>query len=593
MSLAAGNGDRISDDVTEAETVDVVVVGSGAGGLAAAVTARLRGLSVVVLEKEEYYGGTTARSGGVLWIPGNPINAQEGVIDRIDAARTYLEHEAGNFFDVARVNAFLENGPEMVRFFQEKTSVRFLPNVAFADYHPDAPGGMSGGRSIVAAPLQGSELGAYFRDLRPPLKEITFVGMMFNASAEVQHFFRATRSLSSLIYVVKRLMSHAAEVLRYGRAARLTNGNALAARLAKSAFDSDVEIRLRHAVVDIVTEDGKVTGVVADTAEGRRTIRARRGVVLACGGFPLDVERRRKLFKHAPTGSEHFSPASPGNTGDGLRLGARAGGALQEDLPEPAAWIPVSVVHYRNGTIGHFPHLIDRYKPGIIAVTRNGRRFVNEAQSYHDFGQAMIRASRGEAETAAWLICDHAALSRYGMGFVKPFPVPHFHHVRSGYLVKASSLSDLAEQAGINSAALHETIKRFNEKAALGEDPEFGKGTTSYNRFLGDPDHKPNPCVAPLDTPPYYAIKLVLGDLGTFAGLKTDAHARVLNEQGEPVPGLFAVGNDMASIMGGTYPGGGITLGPAMTFGYIAGNYLAQQHAEAVIGTQRGVSQGA
>lgn len=580
MSVAAGNERRIEDDATGVENVDVVVVGSGAGGLAAAVTARLRGLSVVVLEKEEYFGGTTARSGGVLWIPGNPVNAREGVTDSTDAARIYLAHETGNFFDIARVNAFLENGPEMVRFFQENTSVRFLPNVAFADYHPDAPGGTAGGRSIVAAPLQGTELGVHFKDLRPPLREITFVGMMFNASAEVQHFFKATRSLKSFAYVVKRLMSHAVEVLRYGRAARLTNGNALAARLAKSAFDADIGIRLRHAVVDLVTQNGRVVGVVVDTPERRHMIRARRGVVLACGGFPLDIERRRDLFKHAPTGSEHFSPASPGNTGDGLRLGARAGGALQDDLPEPAAWIPVSLVRYRNGTIGHFPHLIDRYKPGVIAVTRDGKRFVNEAQSYHDVGQAMIRACRGAAETAAWLICDHVALSRYGMGFVKPFPVPRFHHVRSGYLTKASSLRELAELAGINSGALQETVARFNEKAVLGEDPEFGKGTTAYNRFLGDPDHKPNPCVAPLDTPPYYAIKLVLGDLGTFAGLKTDAQARVLNASGEPVPGLFAVGNDMASIMGGNYPGGGITLGPAMTFGYIAGNYLAHQHAE-------------
>jgi succinate dehydrogenase/fumarate reductase flavoprotein subunit len=363
-------------------------------------------------------------------------------------------------------------------------------------------------------------------------------------------------------------MSHALEVLRYGRATRLTNGNALAARLAKSAFDAGIEIRLRHAVVDLVTQSGHVVGVVVDTPERRRTIRARRGVVLACGGFPLDIERRRDLFKHAPTGSEHFSPASPGNTGDGLRLGARAGGALQDDLPEPAAWIPVSLVRYRDGTIGHFPHLIDRYKPGIIAVTRDGKRFVNEAQSYHDVGQAMIRACRGAAETAVWLICDHAALSRYGMGFVKPFPVPHFHHVRSGYLTKASSLRELAERAGINSTALHETVARFNEKAVLGEDPEFGKGTTAYNRFLGD--------------------------LGTFAGLKTDAQARVLNASGEPVPGLFAVGNDMASIMGGNYPGGGITLGPAMTFGYVVGNYLAQQHAEAILtGKPRVVPQGA
>jgi succinate dehydrogenase/fumarate reductase flavoprotein subunit len=238
------------------------------------------------------------------------------------------------------------------------------------------------------------------------------------------------------------------------------------------------------------------------------------------------------------------------------------------------------VVRYGDGTVGHFPHLIDRYKPGIVAVTRHGKRFVNEAQSYHDFGQAMIRACSGEPEVAVWLICDHAALTKYGMGFVKPFPVPHIHHVRSGYLKKAGSLRELAVIAGIDPGALQNTIQQFNEKAAAGEDPEFGKGTTVYNRFLGDPDHRPNPCVAPLIRPPFYGIKLVLGDLGTFAGLKTDSNAQVVRANGEPVPGLFAVGNDMASIMGGNYPGGGITLGPAMTFGFIAGNHLARQRAE-------------
>lgn len=565
---------------TEIETFDVVVVGSGAGGLSAAVTARSAGLNVVVVEKEEYFGGTTARSGGVLWIPGNHINAREGVNDSREAARAYLQHEAGNYFDTARVDAFLENGPKMVTFFEKTTSIRFLPNLAFSDYHPGAPGAMPGGRSIVAAPLQGTELGDHFKDLRPPLKEITFVGMMFNASAEVQHFFKATRSLKSFVYVVKRLISHTGEVLRHGRAVRLTNGNALAAALAKCALDLGVQIRLRNAAKDLVTDGERVAGVVVNTPEGPRTIGARRGVVLACGGFPLDVERRRQLFPHAPTGAEHFSPASPGNTGDGLRLGVSAGGTTQDDLPEAAAWIPVSLVRYRDGTIGHFPHLIDRYKPGIIAVTRHGKRFVNEAQSYHDFGQAMIRACRGEAETAAWLICDHAALSKYGMGFVKPFPVPQFHHVRSGYLKKGASLRELAEQTGIEATAFEKTVADFNEKAAGGTDPQFGKGTTAYNRFLGDPDHRPNPCIAPLDKPPFYAIKLVLGDLGTFVGLKTDANARVLRASGDPVPGLFAVGNDMASIMGGNYPGGGITLGPAMTFGYIAGSYLARQPTE-------------
>lgn len=560
-------------------TCDVLVVGSGAGGLAAAVTARKRGLNVIVIEKEPFFGGTTARSGGVLWVPNNPINARAGTRDSAAAARTYLQHEAGNFFDAAKVDAFLENGPKMVDFFEAQTSVAFMPNQAFPDYHPNAPGAVEGGRSIVAAPLKGTELGRHFKNLRPPLREITFVGMMFNASQEVQHFFKATKSLTSFAYVVRRLCSHALEVLVHRRATRLTNGNALVARLAKSAFDLDVTILLSTAADRLAMVGERVTGASVVGTDGSYTIAARRGVVLATGGFPLDDERKKQLFPHAPTGTEHRSPAPPGNTGDGIRLARQIGATSEDGLPNAAAWIPVSLVPYGKGKFGHFPHLIDRYKPGIIAVDLYGKRFVNEADSYHDFGKAMIAHCQNEAETAAWLICDHKTLATYGMGFVKPFPVPHGHHIRSGYLMKAKSLAELARIAGIDAAGLVGTVEAFNGPARYGRDPEFGKGENAYNRFLGDPAHEPNPCVAPLELPPYYAIKTVVGDLGTFAGLRTDEHARVLDEGGRPIAGLFAVGNDMSSIMGGNYPGGGITLGPAMTFGFIAGNYLAQSSA--------------
>ncbi|EXL03616.1 FAD-dependent oxidoreductase [Aquamicrobium defluvii] len=555
---------------------DVVVLGSGAGGLSAALSARLAGLNVHVLEKEGYFGGTTARSGGVLWIPGNPVNARQGVIDSAEKARTYIQDQAGDFFDEARVAAFLKHGPEMVDYFEAKSSVRFVQNAAFPDYHPFAPGAVEGGRSIVAAPIRGTELGAAFSLLRPPLKEITFVGMMFNASAEVQHFFRATTSLSSFFYVIRRLLAHGAEMLRYGRAVRLTNGNALVARLAKSCLESGVKIHVGEAAVALLREGGRVTGVVADTPDGPRRYLARNGVVLACGGFPHDVERKSRLFPHAPNGTEHLSPAPQGNTGDGIRLGHEAGAITVDDIPNAAAWIPVSEVPYRDGTKGRFPHLIDRYKPGIIAVLKNGHRFVNEADSYHDVGQAMIRECTAMGQPVeAWLICDAKALRKYGMGFVKPFPVPHLHHLRSGYLLRGRTLRELARHTGIDADGLADTVARFNHAAAGGEDPDFGRGRSAYNRFLGDADHEPNPCLAPLEMGPFFAIRIVVGDLGTFAGLKTDEHARVLAEDGQPIPGLNAVGNDMASIMGGNYPGGGITLGPAMTFGYIAGQTLA------------------
>jgi succinate dehydrogenase/fumarate reductase flavoprotein subunit len=557
-------------------TCDVLVVGTGAGGLSAAVTAGKAGLDVLVVEKESQLGGTTARSGGVLWLPCNPVSYRAGAIDdTIEAARTYLRHETGNFFDPDRVDAFLENGPRMVEFFERETSVAFDASPAFADYHPDVPGGRAGGRSIVARAFDGRALGDRLKDLRPPLREITFVGMMLNSSREVQHFFNVTRSLTSATHVARRLLAHAGEVVRSGRATRLTNGNALVARLIKSALDLKIQIWISSPAKELLRENGRVTGAVLSTATGPVTVHARRGVVLACGGFPHDIERRKQLFPHAPNGSEHATPAPAGNTGDGLRLATAVGAQIQDDLPNAAAWVPVSRVTYRSGDTGVFPHLIDRYKPGIIAVTRRGVRFTNESNSYHDVAQAMVSACRGEPEVAAWLLADHRAISRYGLGFAKPFPLPLTPHLRSGYLLLGRTIEELAAKAGIDGAALRSTIDTYNEGARAGEDRQFGRGSTAYNRFLGDPEHKPNPCVAPLERGPFYAVKMVPGDLGTFAGIRTDRHARVLDASSQPIAGLYAVGNDMASVMGGNYPGGGITLGPAMTFGFIAGRHLA------------------
>ncbi|WP_297748444.1 FAD-dependent oxidoreductase [Hydrogenophaga sp.] len=559
--------------------VDVIVVGSGAGGLSAAVVARHAGLDVLVLEKESLYGGTTARSGGVLWVPGHGKNPASAPADSFDDALTYMRHEAGAQFDEDRVRAFLENGPAMVRFFESETSVAFLPVPEFSDYHPGAPGARSGGRSLVAAPYDAGALGDEVRRLRPPLREITFVGMMFNASQEVAHFFNCTRSLRSAAYVTKRLFQHALEMLRHGRAQRLTNGNALVARLARSAFDLGVTVRTEAPVQSLVFEEGRVTGVRARIGGELRTVRARRGVVLASGGFPQDPVLRARLFSHAPTGSEHWSPAPPGNTGDGWRLAESVGGLTSSALPNAAAWIPVSRVPRGGDRFGVFPHLIDRYKPGIIAVTRDGQRFVNEAHSYHDFGQALrAKCAQGE-DTCAWLIADHRAMRRYGLGFAKPFPVPLLPHLWSGYLLRGRTPAELAQRAGIDAQVFERTVANFNADAVHGRDPAFGKGDTAYNRYLGDASHQPNPCVAPLDKGPYYAVKLVMGDLGTFAGVRTDASARVLGASGGPIAGLYAVGNDALSVMGGNYPGGGITLGPAMTFGYIAARHLAQPQA--------------
>jgi succinate dehydrogenase/fumarate reductase flavoprotein subunit len=561
---------------------DLLVVGSGAGGMAAAITAKLHGLDVLVVEKEPVYGGTTARSGGWLWIPGNPLAAREGFKDSKEQGRTYLQAEAGNHFDAARVEAFLEHGPKMVDFFEQKTSVEFMLGPQFSDYHPNQPGAMTGGRSIVAAPYDGRELGAQIKTLRPPLEEITFVGMMIGSGKELLHFFNVTRSVVSAAYVAKLLAKYLRDRALHGRAMRLTNGNALAGRLAKSAFDLGIPLWLNAPAGELLREGDAVTGAVVNTQDGPVQVKAAKGVVLATGGFPHDIARRAKLYPHAPTGQEHWSPTPDGNTGDGIKLARALGATTADELPNAAAWVPISRPLRSDGTPGTFPHFIDRAKPGVIAVTRGGRRFVNEGNSYHDFCQALVKATRGlSGEVCAWLITDHPTLRRYGLGHVKPFPVPLSHQIRSGYLKRGRSLVELAAACGIDATVFEQTVADYNRHAEKGEDPQFGKGSTAYNRYLGDPSVTPNPCLAPIRTGPFYAVQVVIGDLGSFAGLKTDAQARVLDGEGRPVPGLYAAGNDMASIMGGNYPGGGITLGPAMTFGYIAGRHAAGADANA------------
>jgi len=546
---------------------DVLVAGSGAGGLAAAVAARKLGLEVIVAEKESLFGGTTARSGGWLWIPNHPMQAGLGIQDSLEEASTYLLHEAGEKYDPERVNAFLTAGPRMIEWFQRETAVKFDPSATFSDYHPDAPGGKPGGRSIVASAFDGRELGPLLDQLRPPLPELTVFGVMIGSGVELTHFMRWSKSLASALFVARRLLGHGVATLVHGRGVRLTNGNALAGRLLKSALDGGVQLWHSTPVVEILREQGAVRGAVLRKDGKEIRVTARKGVVLACGGFPQDEARRKRLFAHP----NHNSPAPPGNTGDGLRLAQEAGGRIDESLPNAAAWVPVSKVPRADGSMGLFPHFIDRAKPGVIAVTRKGLRFVNEGNSYHDFIQALL----AQGETTAWLVTDHRAIRAYGLGFVKPRPLPLGSHLKSGYLLRAESFEELAGKAGIEISAFAQTLGAYNANAKSGTDHDFRKGSTAYNRFYGDPGIKPNPCVAPIVQAPFYAVQVHVGDLGTYAGIATNGNAQVLDENKRPIPGLYAAGNDALSIMGGNYPGPGITLGPAMTFGWIAARHMA------------------
>lgn len=560
----------LSQDIT----CDVLVIGSGAGGLSTAVTARKHGLDVVVVEKAPVFGGTTAFSGGVLWIPGNRRARQDPRESRA-RAREYLKAETGNFFQEDMVEAFLDTGPEMLDWFEAETDVRFVPTL-YPDYHPLAPGGVDIGRSVLAAPFDASELGAELKRLRPPLSTITFVGMMFNSSnADLKHFFRATKSLTSALYVARRLALHGVELARYRRGVQVTSGNALAARLAKSCLSLGIPIHTGTAAEALIRDGAAITGAIVQGTAGPVRITARRGVVLACGGFPHDPARLKTAYPHLRQGGEHFSPTPKENTGDGIRLAEDAGARLSIRYPHASAWMPVSKVPDGAGGFAAFPHLLDRYKPGVIAVLKNGKRFCNESESYHDVGAAMIAACAGERETAAWLICDRTTIGKYGLGYAKPAPLPLRPLIRKGYLKTGRTLAELAAACGIDAATLEATVTEYNRGAVHGRDDQFHRGRSAFNRYLADPEQTPNPCVAPVAKGPYYAVKLVMGDLGTFDGLQTTVEGQVLDAKAQPIRGLYAVGNDRASIMGGAYPGAGITLGPIMTFGYITGRHLA------------------
>ncbi|MFB1634610.1 FAD-dependent oxidoreductase [Pseudomonas sp. AP-1] len=554
---------------------DVLVIGSGAAGLAAAVTAAWHGQSVILVEKEPVFGGATAWSGGWAWVPRNPLAQRAGIEESIEQPRTYLRNELGEHFDAERVDAFLEACPHMVAFFEKHTALQFADGNGIPDMHGDTPGAATGGHQVIAAPYDAREVGALLPRLRKTLRETSFMGMPIMAGTDLGAFLNMTRSPRAFLHVCKRFGRHLYHLARYGRAMHLVNGVALVARLAKSAQDLGVRLLESAPARHLLMEDGQVKGAVVTTPQGEMRIRAK-AVVLAAGGFPNDTKRRQQLFPRDATGQDNLALPPLSCSGDGLRLGESAGGVVATDLKSPVAWAPVSKVPHRDGSMGHFPHIIERGKPGIIGVLASGERFVNEAHGYYDYVSAMVDAVPPGKEVCSWLICDHRFLRRYGLGHARPAPLPVWPHLRSGYLKRGATLEQLALACGIDAAGLINTVVDFNRHARTGQDPAFGRGCTPFNRKQGDPLHKgPNPCVAPIEQGPFYAVKVQPGCFGTFAGLRTDGHARVLDEAGQPIAGLYAVGTDMASVFGGWYPSGGINLGPALTFGYVAGRHIA------------------
>lgn len=548
--------------------VDVVVVGSGAGGLTAAVVAARLGLSVMVCEKAAHFGGTTALSLGAPWIVANPHQAGLGIEDTVEAGETYLRAVLGNLYDSDKIATFLREGREMIRFMEANSSVAWS-GVPMPDYYPELPGA-SAGRTLLVDPYDGKALGSYLKRLKPPLPGFAPIGSMQVDMREGGRFQTAFKDVASFVFVGKRLFAYARDLLRFGRGAYLANGNALIGRLVRSALDLGVTLRANAALTELLVEDGRVAGVVVGTGKDRVMVRARRGVVLASGGFGANAEWRQRYM---PLAGAHVSVQPDTNVGDGIRLGQDAGGALGAVNPDNGVWAPVSVLRHGDGRIDKYPHFgPDRGKPGSLIVDLSGRRFVNEAAPYQVFGQAMHAAH----VTKAWFIGNRRFLRQYGMGLALPAPYPVGRLIRQGYLVEAASLEDLAGKIAVDAATLTATVATFNRHARDGQDPLFHRGVSAYDASQGDFGHHPNPNLGPIEGGPYYALALYPGDVSSVFGLDTNVHAQVLSATGAVVQGLYAVGLDQNTVMRGTYPGGGAGIGPAMTFGYLAARHLAQ-----------------
>lgn len=571
----------LNGDLDEAEC-DLLVVGSGGGGLAAALAAQCGGLDVIVAEKEDVFGGATARSGGWLWIPCNSLAHEAGVSDSFDQAFQYLRHEAGPYFDPARAEAYLKAAPEMFEFIRNNSAVQFALFKDMPDYHPNTPGSSNGGRVVYTRAWDARSLGVDIDRIRSPLKSMTAFGMQIG-NEDLATFTTAGRKLSSFLRVTRLLASRVLDGIRSGRSVRHTSGRALIGGLAAAAVARGARLWTGAPVRELTRDGERIAGAMIEKGGRRMQVRARCGVVLAAGGFPHDTELRNVLLgatmTDCATNPVAWGLLPHGNTGDGIRLAKAVGGRFSNDVIAPIAWSPVTKALHAEGDLSLFPVFINRAVPGQICVTRHGKRFVSEGASYHDWGAALVKATRTEAETTAWFVCDSRSLARYGLCEAPPSPLPHGGLLRSGYLKRADSIRALAAMAGIDPEGLERTVQRFNEHAVQGKDPEFGRGESVYDVVNGDPDHKPNPCLGPLDRPPFFAVKATAGCGGTHSGIATNADAQVLRADGTPISGLYAVGNDAAAVTGGNIIAGGCTIGPAMTFGYLAAKHALLQQS--------------
>jgi 3-oxosteroid 1-dehydrogenase len=546
---------------------DVVVAGSGAAGMTAALAAAARGLSVLVIEKAGYFGGSTARSGGGVWVPGNDVLRRAGVRDTAEQASAYLERVAGDCVPAARREAVLRHGPDMLALVLARTPLAFAWVPGYSDYYPEAPGGLACGRTIEPVPFDGRVLGAELDRLTPAYAPAP-AGVTITA-ADYRWLSLGTRHPRAVWATAKITGRMVRSRVRGQRT--LSLGQALAAGLRAGLAGSGIPVWLNVPMTGLALTAGRVTGVHAVRDGQPVTITARRGVLIATGGFERNAGMREKYQR--PPVSADWTAGAAGNTGDGIAAGEAAGAAL--DLMDDAWWGPSIPL-----TGGPFFCLAERSLPGCIIVNAAGRRFVNEAAPYVDAVHAMYDKHTDEnPHIPCWMITDQRYRDRYVFAGLPPRkPLPRRWYA-AGAVFRAASLAELAGQAGVRADGLEQTVRRFNEFAAAGKDADFGRGDSAYDRYYSDPRCRPNPNLGPLTKPPFYAIKIVPGDLGTKGGLLTDERARVLREDGTVIAGLYAAGNASAAVMGRSYAGAGATIGPAMTFGYIAALDMAGEPA--------------
>lgn len=560
---------------------DLLVVGSGAGGLTAALTASIEGAEALVIEKSNRYGGTSAMSGGGIWIPNSPhLAAVAGARDSREDALAYLRAVLGDEVEPERLETFVDEAPRMLAYLEAQSRLACEP-VPYSDYYPELEGGKSGYRTHQPLPMHARKLGDSFRELRGQHPQTLVAGRITMTMMEARAFL--TRAPGWRWTAAKIALGYILDIpgrLAGKRARRLALGNALVGRLRWSLLERGVPLWLNTALEELIVEGGRVVGAVVSREGKRLRIGARRGVVLASGGFEHNRELREKYLPK-PTNPE-WSASQENNTGDGLLAALDLGAATR--FMEHAWWVPaIKIPRWER------PYVLmaERANPGIIIVNQKGERFANEAAPYQEAGRAFYDSNRADAPTIpAWVIFDANFRSKYVFSPLIPDPTLQDKMVSRAVreiLVKADSLEEIAARIGVDTDTLKETVRRNNEYARTGVDPEFRRGESAYERYYGDPRNLPNPCIAPIERAPFYALPMHPGDIGTKGGLATDAAARVLRSDGSPIDGLYAVGNCAASVMGSTYPGAGSTLGPAMTFAWIAARHALQaqqQHRE-------------